>query len=184
MAHASGLQCLWQFLICHGKAILVTLEAVVCHQFQVLSGFQFDLATCCKEACADLGTLGVQQDRDWFVWTHLICLANPVDGCLMRWVVAMREVQACNIHAGIDELAEILDRPTSWAHGTNDLALPAERISCLLLHAHITHAPRQEETRLSIPGKLQFGGNPNRTWDLNHLDKVRIPIFSIDAGNL
>ena len=39
----------------------------------------------------------------------------------MSFVIAMAEVEASDVHAGIDELFDCLDRPTGGPHGADNL---------------------------------------------------------------
>ena len=71
-------------------------------------------------ADANLGALQVAHDGDD---RFFFCgdVSDSVDDCPMRLVVAMREVDACDVHPLTDHLPKVLLIAGSWTDGGDDL---------------------------------------------------------------
>lgn len=50
--------------------------------------------------------------------------AQALKGCKVSDVIAMGEIESCNIHSGIDQVAKTLHRPASRAKSADDLCAP------------------------------------------------------------
>ena len=70
-------------------------------------------------ADADLGTGQVLQDRDGPV-EFPFEPADHADDASMKRIVAVTEVEARNVHAGLDKLSENLFRSAGGADGADD----------------------------------------------------------------
>ena len=86
----------------------------------LVAGVDLDLGVALEQAGADLGALGVEQDADGLADLGGAA-AHTLDAALMLLIGAMGEVEAGDVHARLQHLADSLVVVTGRAHGTNDL---------------------------------------------------------------
>mmetsp|Transcript_2924 Transcript_2924/g.7466 ORF Transcript_2924/g.7466 Transcript_2924/m.7466 type:complete len:243 (-) Transcript_2924:23-751(-) len=147
-----------ELLVAQGEARLVTLEAVIRHEFQFLARDEVNLAALLEEAGADLRALGVQKDGHGLA-TLLASVTDPLHHGAMRLVVAVREIEARDVHARLYELHQRLHRGLVRAHGANDLALPRHALGCFLEFAILGHVQVRRDLCLS---EARHGCNVHR----------------------
>ncbi len=85
----------------------------------LVAGVDLDLGVALEQAGADLGALGVQEDADGLA-DLLGATTHALDTALVLLVGAVGEVEAGDVHACLEHLANGLVVVTGRAHGAND----------------------------------------------------------------
>ena len=86
----------------------------------LVAGVDGDLGVVLEQAGADLGALGVQQDADGHAELAGDA-ADALDALVVLLVGAVREVEAGDVHARLDHLAERIVAVAGGTHGADDL---------------------------------------------------------------
>mmetsp|Transcript_4128 Transcript_4128/g.6827 ORF Transcript_4128/g.6827 Transcript_4128/m.6827 type:complete len:416 (-) Transcript_4128:111-1358(-) len=92
-------------LVCAGDLCLVTFEVVVGGELNRSARLQvnFAAASLFKEAGADLGAFGVQEDSEVGLWPLCRRLSHALEAGPVPLVVTMRKVEARGVHPRVDE---------------------------------------------------------------------------------
>ena len=99
---------------------MVADDVVVGGDDGLVARLEVNLLAVLEDAGADLGALGVEQDGHGHA-NLLGDAANALDAGLVVLVRAVREVEAGDVHAVLDELAQDVLVLSGRAHGADDL---------------------------------------------------------------
>ena len=110
-----------QRLVRAGDLGVVALEGVVGGDLQLLVYFELDGLVVLQQAGADLGALRVEHLGDGVAGTQLEGLVQEGDEFAVGLVITVGEVEAGNVHAGVDHLAELFDALASGAERADNL---------------------------------------------------------------
>ena len=86
----------------------------------LVAGVDLDLLVVLQQTGADLGALGVEQDAHGQA-ELLGDAADAVDAALVLLVGTVGEVEAGNVHASLDHLADLVVAVARGTHGADDL---------------------------------------------------------------
>ncbi len=111
-----------------GDALAVADHALVGGKGKGLSRFQGNVVTAFQFHGADFRTFGVEQNSG-LTTGFLHHRAHVGDTLTVLGVIAVREVKAHNVHAGLKQLGQHLFRFGFRADSTNDLGLFHDRLS-------------------------------------------------------
>ena len=87
----------------------------------LVSGLDGNFLAIDEQAGTDLGALGVEQDADGET-EFLGDAADALDAELMLIIRAVREVEAGNVHASLDHLADLVVAVARRTHGADDFS--------------------------------------------------------------
>ena len=109
-----------QTLVRARKSSVVTLDGVVSDDLKSLANNEVDWLSLLQDSSADFRTLGVKHQGDGLVGSLLESGLQVVYRCLVRFVVTVRKVKTCNIHACVNHFNEHVDIPAGWPESADD----------------------------------------------------------------
>jgi hypothetical protein len=99
----------------------VALDRVVGGDFEGLVNLQLDGLAVDELTSADLGSLGVKHESDLLVGALSEGLVEGFNLVSVGDVITVGEVEASDVHTGVDHLDELLNLVAGWAEGANNL---------------------------------------------------------------
>jgi len=119
-----------QLLVSATDTGVVTLNVGVGNNFKVLTSYKVD-GLVLQETSADFGTLGVEHDSDRFVGALLESLLQVKDGLAVGLVVTVGEVEAGNVHTGVNHFDEHVNVPARGSKGADNFGAALGNINAL-----------------------------------------------------